>query len=148
MSVWAWVAGIVAAAAIIFLLANGSDDRTFAGRDRQAFYARSVLSMVAMPPSAGAEDAVIAVESTGKVPQDVVPTLDEVKQLLATAATQSADQQKATLQQAHDKLGTAISQIEQKADDTSNQATKIYLLRQVLTLKKVQALIQTKLDRL
>jgi hypothetical protein len=148
MSAWAWVAGIVAAAGIIFLIATGSDDRTFGGRDRQAFYARSALSMIAMPASTGPEDAVTVVESTGTVPQDVAPTLDEVKQLLATAATQSADQKKATLQQAQEKLGTAIKSIEDKADDTSNHATKIRLLRQAFTLKKIQALIQVQLDRL
>src|SRR5262245_30997602 len=148
MSVWAWVVGVIAAAAIVVLIATGSDDRTFGGRDRQAFYARSALSMIAMPKSTGPDEAVRVVESTGSVPQDVAPTLDEVKQLLATAATQPVDQQKATLQDALTKLGTAIKQTEKEAADTSNHWTKILLLRQVLTLKKAQALIQTKLDRL
>jgi len=152
MGIWSWVAGIVAGAAIIFLLASGSDDRTFdrtfAGREREAFYERSAQSVYAMPVSAGPEQAMTIVISTGDVPQDVAPSLDEVRQLLATAATQPSDQAKATLEQAQEKLGAAITSIEKEADDTSNDATRIRLLRLSLTLKKIEALIQVKLDRM
>src|SRR5262245_11231433 len=134
MSVWSWIAGIVAGAAIIFLIATGSDDRTFAGRERQAFYARSVLSMVAMPASTGTDVAMTIVEPpipqpSGRVQQDIAGSISEVQQLLATAATQPADQQKATLQQAQEKLDATIKQVDKAADDTSNDATRIQLLR-------------------
>jgi hypothetical protein len=88
------------------------------------------------------------VVAQGEAPADVAPTLEEVRQLLATAAGRPPDRVKPTLEQAKEKLNAAIDQIEQAADDTSNDVTKIRLLRLVLILKKVEVLIRIRLDRL
>jgi GAF domain-containing protein len=148
VSVWGWIAGILAGAAIIGLLVVGDDDHSFSGRDREALFAGPPQALISAPAAIGAEQAMTIVVTQGQAPPEVAPTLEEVRQLLATAAGQPTDQAKATLEQAQAKLKTAIDQVEKDADDTSNDVTKIRLLRLALILNRVEDLIQIRLDRL
>jgi len=148
MGVWGWVAGIVAGAAIIGLLAVGDNDHDFFGRDREALFEGPPQALISAPAAIGAEAAMTIVVAQGEAPPEVAPTLEEVRQLLATAAGQPADQAKPTLEQAQEKLNGAIDQVEQAADDTSNDVKKIRYLRLALILNRVEDLIQIRLDRL
>lgn len=148
MGVWGWVAGIIAGAAIIGMLVVGDEDHQFFGRDREALFEGPPQSLISAPAAIGAEYAMTVVVLQEEAPAEVQPTLEEVKELLATAAGQQPEEAKATLQQAQEKLNGAIDQIEQATEDTSNDVTKIRLLRLTLILKKVEDLIQIRLDRL
>jgi len=148
MSVWTWVAGIVGGAAIVILLVVGDDDHDFSGRDREALFEGPPQALISAPAAIGAEQAMTIVVAQEEAPAEVQPSLEEVRQLLATAATQSPEEAKPTLQQAKDTLNGAIDQIEAAADDTSNDLTKIRLLRLALVLNRVEDLIQIRLDRL
>jgi hypothetical protein len=148
MSVWTWVAGIVGGAAIVILLVVGDDDHEFSGRDREALFEGPPQALISAPAAIGAEQAMTIVVDQRQAPAEVQPSLDEVRQLLATAATQSPDEAKPTLQQAKDTLNAAIDQVEAAADDTSNDLTKIRLLRLTYVLNRVEDLIQIRLDRL
>ena|SRR5215213_4885556 len=148
MSVWTWVAGIVGGAAIVILLVVGDEDHEFFGRDREALFEGPPQALISAPAAIGAEQAMTIVVDQRQAPAEVQPSLDEVRQLLATAATQSSDEAKPTLQQAKDTLNAAIDQVEAAADDTSNDLTKIRLLRLTFVLNRVEDLIQIRLDRL
>jgi hypothetical protein len=148
MSVWGWIAGILAGVGIVFLIAYGDDDNQIAGRQREAFNEQTAQSFVTGPEAYGSEEAISLVLNDQYLPDDLKGTLDEVRQLVATAASQPAEQAKPTLEQAVEKLGPAIDSIEQAADDTSNDATRMGLLRLALVLTKVEDLIQARLDRL
>jgi GAF domain-containing protein len=148
MSVWTWVAGIVGGAAIVILLVVGDEDHNFSGRDREALFEGPPQALISAPAAIGAEQAMTIVVAQEEAPAEVQPLLEEVRQLLATAATQSPEEAKPTLQQAKDTLNGAIDQIEAAADDTSNDLTKIRLLRLALVLNRVEDLIQIRLDRL
>ena len=147
MSVWAWVAGVVALAAIIFLVATGDDDRTFAGRNREAIEERSAQALVAAPHSVGAEVTLGIAVTDEDTPPEIRSLLEQVQQLLATAATQPDDQAKATLEQAQDALNAAIDATRDAADDTSNDATRIRLLTLAHLLEQIETVIQARLDQ-
>src|SRR5215217_2708645 len=142
MSVWAWVAGVVAGAAIIFLVATGDDDRTFAGRDREAVEERSAQALVAAPIGVGADVTLGIAIADEDTPPEIKSSLEQVRQLLATAAPQEPGQAKATLQQAQDTLNTAIDATRDAVDDTSNDATKIRLLALAHLLERIETVIQ------
>ncbi len=148
MGVWGWIAAVLAGAGIILLLTIGDGDHDFFGRDREALFEGPPQALISAPAAIGAETAMTIVVDQEQAPAEVQPALEEVRQLLATAATQSPDQAKPTLQQAKDTLNAAIDQIDEAADDTSNDLTKIRLLRLSLVLNRVEDLIQIRLDRL
>ena len=148
MGVWGWVAGIVAGAAIVGILVVGDNDHDFFGRDREALFEGPPQALISAPAAIGAETAMTIVVRQGEAPAEVQPTLEEVKELLTTAAGQPPEQAKPTLEQAQEKLNGAIDQIEQAADDTSNDVKKIRLLRLAMILNRVEDLIQIRLDRL
>jgi hypothetical protein len=148
MGVWGWVVGILAGAAVVTLLVVGDGDHSFAGRDREALFEGPPQALISAPAAIGAEQAMTIVVNQGQGPAEVQPMLEEVRQLLATAATQSPDQAKPTLQQAKVTLNEAIDRVEAEADDTSNDVTKIRLRRLALILGRVEDLIQFRLDRL
>jgi hypothetical protein len=148
MGVWGWIAGILAGAAIIGILAVGDEDHDFFGRDRDALFEGPPQALISAPAAIGAEHAMTIVVAQDEAPPEVAPTLEEVKQLLATAAGQPPEQAKPTLEQAQEKLNGAIDQIDQAADDTSNDVKKIRLIRLSLILNRVEDLIQIRLDRL
>jgi hypothetical protein len=148
MGVWGWVAGILGGAAIVTLLVVGDGDHDFFGRDREALFEGPPQSLIAAPAAIGAEAAMTIVVAQDEAPAEVAPKLEEVRQLLETAAGQQPEEAKPTLAQAKTTLNDAIDEIEQAAEDTSNDVTKIRLLRLTLILKKVEDLIQIRLDRL
>lgn len=146
MRVWHWIAGILAAVGIIVLIATGSDDRTFAGRDREAIEERSAQAMLAVPAGAGAEASLSVVTANKVAPPDVKSSLEDVQRLLATAATQQPDQAKATLEQAQAALKDAIDSTRDAAADTSNDVTRIRLLTLAHILERIEFQIQLRLD--
>ncbi len=148
MGVWGWIAGGLAGAAIIALLITGDGDHNFFGRDREALFEGPPQALISAPAAIGAEHAMTIVVAQDEAPPEVAPSLEEVRQLLETAAGQPPDEAKPTLEQAKATLNDAIDQIEKATEDTSNDLKKIRLLRLALILNKVEDLIQIRLDRL
>jgi len=148
MGIWGWIVGVIAGAAVVVLLIVGDGDHDFFGRDREALFEGPPQALISAPAAVGAEQAMTVVVNQKQAPAEVQPLLEEVQQLLATAATQSPDQAKPTLQQAQETLNGAIDQVEKAAKDTGNDVTKIRLLRLGLLLNRVEDLIETRLDRL
>jgi hypothetical protein len=148
MGIWAWVAGIIAGVAIIFLVAYGDDDRTFAGRDREGLSERNAQSLEAAPVSVGTDVTLDIAVADSVTPPEVKSSLEQVQQLLATAAGQEGDEAKTTLQQAQETLGGAIDATNDVIGDTSNDATKYRLLTLVHLLERIETVIQTRLEQL
>jgi hypothetical protein len=148
MGIWAWIVSAIAGAALVTLLIVGDGDHNFFGRDREALFEGAPQALISAPAAVGAEQALTVVVSQGQAPPEVEPLLGEVRQLLATAATQSDGEAKATLQQAKTTLKDAIDRVDSSADNTSNDLTKIRLLRLSLVLNGIEELIQVRLDRL
>jgi hypothetical protein len=146
MKVWAWIAGILAGVGIVALLASGADDRTYAGRQREGLAERSAQSLVVAPPGVGADVTLSIATEDNVTPPDVRSSLEQVQQLLATAATQEGDQAKATLEQARDQLQTAIDATEDAAADTSNDANRQRLLVLAQLLERIEEVIQLRID--
>jgi len=148
MGVWGWIVGILAGAAIILLMVFGDGDHQFFGRDREALFEGPPQALISAPAAIGAEGAMTVVVAQEQAPQDVQPLLAQVQELLATAASQSPEQAKPTLQLAIDTLNDAIDRVDAAADDTSSDVTKIRLLRLGIILNRIEDLIQIRLDRL
>jgi GAF domain-containing protein len=148
VSVWGWIAGGVAGGAIIALVVTGDGDHNFFGRDREALFEGPPQALISAPAAIGAEQAMTIVVAQDEAPPEVAPSLEEVRQLLQTAAGQPPEQAKPTLEQAKATLNDAIDDIDQAVTDTSNNVKKIRLLRLGLILNRVADLIQIRLDRL
>ena len=147
MGIWAWIAGIIAGVAIIFLVAYGDDDRSYAGRDRESLSERNAQALEAAPAAVGAEVTVGLAIIDSDTPPEIKSSLEQVQQLLATAASQEGDEAKTTLGQAQETLQSAIDATKDAADDTSNDATKIRLLTLAHLLERIETVIQIRLDR-
>jgi hypothetical protein len=148
MSVWAWIAGIIAGVGIIFLIGSGDDDPLIAGRDREAFEERSAQALVPAPVAVGADVTLTFATADSVTPPDVKSSLEQVRQLLATAASQPPDQAKTTLEEAKTTLNGAIDATKDAADDTSNDATRLHLLALAHLLERIELAIQLGIDRL
>ncbi len=96
----------------------------------------------------GAEPSITIVLEREDVPGDAAGLLGEVRDLLATAESQPAEEAKATLEQGLDRLDTAIDQVEDAADDTSNDVRKIRLLRLQHTLESIRDEVEDRVDQL
>ena len=148
MRVWAWIAGILAGVGLIILLGWGDGGRTIAGRDREAFAERSAQVLMPAPAAVGTDVTLNFVVVDDSTPSEVKTSLGNVQALLATAASQSGDQRKATLQQADDQLNIAIDATKDAAKNTSNDVTKLHLLVLAQLQERISTVIQIQIERL
>jgi hypothetical protein len=144
MKLWSWVLVLIAAAGIVLLIIYGDDSRRTSGREREGVDERAAQELAAMPAILGPDQAITVVLQQPNVPQDIAGPLDQARQLLATAASQPPDQAKTTLGQARDQIDSAINSLEKSADDTSNDVTRIRLLRFAASLKAIDAVIERR----
>src|SRR5687768_13691677 len=97
MRPWGIVAAVFAALAILILVAYGGNEDAFAGRARDGIGVRAAQPLVAAPVGSGPDQAVTIVLERGQrspdqvppyaaalLPPDVVPLLQEVRDLLAS----------------------------------------------------------------
>jgi hypothetical protein len=148
MKVWAWIAGILAGIGLIVLMGWGDGGRTVAGRDREAFAERSAQVLVPAPAAVGTDVTLNVVVADSATPSEVKTSLEQVQGLLATAASQSGDQKKATLQQADDTLKIAIDATKDAAKNTSNDVTKLHLLVLAQLQEQISNVIQIQIEPL
>jgi hypothetical protein len=148
MRIWARIAGILAAIGIIVLVGSGGDDRVVAGREREAFEERSAQVLVPAPAAVGTDVTLNVVLTNSTTPAEVKTSLEQVRNLLATAASQTGDQAKVTLQQADDTLKSAIDATKDAADDTSNDVTRLRLLALSQLLERISTVIQLHIEQL
>src|SRR6478609_1957864 len=148
MRAWAWIAGILAGVGLIVLVGWGDGGRFIAGRDREAFEERSAQALVPAPAAVGTDVTLNFVVADSVTPPEVKSSLEHVQNLLATAASQPADQAKVTLQQANDELESAIDATKDAADDTSNEVTRLHLFALAQLLERISTVIQIQIERL
>jgi hypothetical protein len=161
MRPWSIVAAVLAALGILLLVAYGSDGGDFSGRASEGVDERAAQQLVAQPVALGPEPAIAIVLERGHESPDEVPPyaaallppataalLEEVRGLLTTAAGQPADQAKATLEQVGERLDLAIDQVEEAADDTSNDVRRIRLLQLQHTLEAIRDVVEDNADQL
>jgi len=148
MKAWAWIAGILAGIGLIILVGWGDGGRTVAGRDREAFAERSAQVLVPAPAAVGTGVTLNFVVADSATPAEVKTSLEQVHSLLATAATQSGDQAKVTLQQADDQLSIAIDATKDAAKNTSNDVTKLHLLVLAQLQERISNVIQIQIERM
>ena len=148
MKVWAWIAGILAGIGLIVLLGWGDGGRTVAGREREAFAERSAQVLVPAPAAVGTDVTLNIVVADPATPSEVKTSLENVQAVLATAASQSGDQKKETLQQANDSLEFAIESTNDAADDTSNDVKRLHLLALAQLLERISTVIEVQIERL
>jgi hypothetical protein len=147
MRPWSIVAAVIAGLAIVILLAYGADGRDVPGRAKEAADERAAQDLVDLPIAVGPEQTITVVLERNIVPPDTAALLGEVRDLLAAAESQPPEQEKATLEQAVDKLDAASDSIDEAAEETSPSRlfTRIRLERINRTLDRVQAVIEDRL---
>ncbi|MFL5759660.1 MAG: hypothetical protein ACJ789_07975 [Thermomicrobiales bacterium] len=148
MKLWSWIFVVIAAVGIVVLIVYGDDSRRTAGREREGVDERAAQELAAMPELLGPDTAISVVLQQPNVPQDIAGPLDQARQLLAAAASQSPDQAKTTYGQARDQVHSAIDSLEKSADDESNDVTRIRLLRFAASLKAIDAVIERRQESL
>jgi hypothetical protein len=148
MRPWAIVVAVIAGLGILFLIANGSDGRDFSGRDRDAINERTLQPLAALPVAIGPEPAITIVQRIPQLPSETSTLLDEVRNLVTSTEGQPADQAKPALEQAIDKLDTAIDQVEDAANDESNDLVRLRLREIQLALEKVRDVLEDQLEHL
>jgi hypothetical protein len=148
MSARAWVVVLVAAAAIVGLVILGGEDRMASGRAREGTEERSAQALLPAPTGAGAGVTISITKENEAVPEDVRSSLEQVQQLLAAADDEPPDQAKQTLQEAQDVLNDAIDSTVDAATDTSNDATRVRLLAIAHQLKRIENVIELRIEQL
>jgi hypothetical protein len=142
------VVGAVAIIALLALLIFGGDDHAgIAGQDREGFEERTSQWLVAAP--AGVDPAPVTItaveQAQDRVSPETVAQLEEVRDLLATAAEQSPEQVQATLQQANERLDSALSQVETAVAEAPDRLTRIRLLHLQRLLEAIQESVEARL---
>jgi type VI protein secretion system component VasA len=148
MRPWAIVIAVIAGLALVFLVVYGSDGRDFSGRDRDALNERALQPLVAFPVTLGPAPALTIVQQKPQLPSESAALLDEVRNLVSSAEGQPADQAKPALEQAIDKLDLAIDQVDDAAEDESNDLVRLRLLEIHLVLERVRDVLEDQLDHL
>ena len=104
--------------------------------------------LLAAPTGTGAGVTISITAANDVVPADVKSSLEQVQQLLAAADNAPPDQARQSLQEAQDVLNDAIDSTEDAAADTSNDATRIRLLAIAHQLKRIENVIELRIEQL
>jgi hypothetical protein len=148
MSARAWVVVLVAAAAIVGFIVLGGEDRMASGRGREGTEERSAQALLAAPSGTGAGVTISITAANEVIPADVKSSLEQVQQLIAAADDAPPEQARQSLQEAQDVLNDAIDSIEDAAADTSNDATRVRLLAIAHQLRRIENVIELRIDQL
>ena len=148
MRPWAIVCAVLAAFAVLFLIGSGADGRDVSGRAKEGVDERGAQVLSAAPVLTGPASATTLVLENPNTPGDAATLIGEARDLITAADGQSPDQAKQSLEQAKSKLHDAEKMIEKAADDTSNFATRLRLLRLDHALEAVQARLTLKIKQL
>src|ERR671913_561581 len=134
-----YVAGILAAIGILLLLAYGGESDG-SGREGGGFEEGPAQALVAAP-AADPAPVITVVEEQGRerLPAETLAQLTEVRDLLTGAEGQSPEQAQPALEQAHERLDSALSQVETDVDEAPDQLTRIRLLHLQRVLEAIQA---------
>ncbi len=154
------VAAIVVIAILALLIGGGEDHEGASGQDREGFEERSAQVLVAAP--AGIDPAPVSVtvveqaqapvsgavveEAQARVSPETLSQLEEVRDLLTSAAEQPPEQVQATLQQANERLDSALSQVETAVNEAPDRLTRIRLLHLQRLLEAIQASVEARLE--
>jgi hypothetical protein len=140
-----YVAGILAALGILLLLANGGEGEV-SGREREGFEEGPAQALVAAP-AADPAPVITVVEEQGRdrLSAETLAQLTEVRDLLTGAAGQSPEQAQPVLEQAHERLDSALSQVETDVDEAPDHLTRFRLLHLQRVLEAIQASIEARL---
>ena len=140
-----YVVGIIAALGILLLIAYGGESDV-SGREREGFEEGPAQALVAAP-AVDPAPVITVVEEQGqdRLPAETVAQLTEVRDLLTGAAGQSPEQAQPVLEQAHERLDSALSQVETDVDEAPDQLTRIRLLHLQRVLEAIQASIEARL---
>jgi hypothetical protein len=140
-----YVVGILAALGILLLLASGGESDV-SGREREGFEEGPAQALVAAPAADPAPViTVVEEQSRDRLPAETVAQLTEVRDLLTSAAGQPPEQAQPVLEQAHERLDSALSQVETDVDEAPDQLTRIRLLHLQRVLEAIQASIEARL---
>ena len=142
-----YVVAAIVVIAILALLIDGGEDHEASGQGREGFEERSAQVLVAAP--VGVDPAPVAVtaveQARDRVSPETVAQLEEVRDLLTAAAEQPPEQVQATLQQADERLDSALSQVETAVNEAPDQLTRIRLLHLQRLLEAIQASVEARL---
>jgi hypothetical protein len=142
---------VVAAIAVIALLAllidGGGDHEGIFGQEREGFEERGAQVLVAAPTGLDPAPVTVSIveQSRDRVSPETLSQLEEVRDLLTSAADQPPEQAPATLQQADERLDSALSQVETAVDEAPDQLTRIRLLHLQRVLEAIQASVEARL---
>jgi hypothetical protein len=139
------VVGIIAALGILLLLAYGGEGEV-SGREREGFEEGPAQALVAAP-AVDPAPVISIVEEQGRdrLPAETVAQITEVRDLLTSAAGQPPEQAQPVLEQARERLDSALSQVETDVDEAPDQLTRIRLLHLQRVLEAIQASIEARL---
>jgi hypothetical protein len=129
----------------LLLIAYGGESDV-SGREREGFEEGPAQALVAAP-AVDPAPVITVVEEQGRdrLPAETVAQLTEVRDLLTGAAGQSPEQAQPVLEQAHERLDSALSQVETDVDEAPDQLTRIRLLHLQRVLEAIQASIEARL---
>jgi hypothetical protein len=142
---------VVAAVAVIALLAlligGGEDHEGVFGQDREGFEERTAQWLVAAPVGVDPAPVIVTTveQERDRVSPEVATQLDEVHDLLISAAEQSPEQAAATLEQVREKLDAARGQVETAVDQAPNRVDKNRLRHLQRVLEGLQDSVQARL---
>jgi len=148
MRPWSIVIAVLAGLAIVALVGSGADGRTFAQRALAGVTVRPGLPVRGVVVVTGPDQSINIILNEKIIPDDAASALHDARGLIASAATQSPEQAKATLNQAVTKIDDAMHSIKKTADDTSNLAVKLRLEQTYTALSAIRAQIQSMADQL
>ena len=139
------VVAIIAALGIFLLLAYGGEGEV-SGREREGFEEGPAQALVAAP-AVDPAPVISIVEEQGRdrLPAETMAQITEVRDLLTSAAGQPPEQAQPVLEQAHERLDSALSQVETDVDEAPDQLTRIRLLHLQRVLEAIQASIEARL---
>lgn len=141
-----YVVGIIAALGILLLVAYGGESDV-SGREREGFEEGPAQALVAAP-AVDPAPVITIVEEQGqdRLPVETLAQLTEVRDLLTGAAGQSPEQAQPALEQAHERLDSALSQVETAVDEAPDRVAKIRLLHVQRLLQAIQSSIEARLE--
>jgi hypothetical protein len=142
-----YVVAAIVVIAILALLIGGGEDHEVSGQGREGFEERAAQVLVAAPVGVDPAPVTVTVveQARDRVSPETVAELEEVRDLLTAAAEQPPEQVQATLQQADERLDSAVSQVETAVNEAPDELTRLRLLHLQRVLEAIQASVEVRL---
>lgn len=148
MRPWSIAIAVVASLAIVALVGSSANGRTFAQRSLAGVSERPGLPVKGVVAVTGPDQSINIILDEKIIPDDATSALQDARALITSAATQSPEQAKATLNQAVSKIDDAMNSIKQAVSNTSNLAVKLGLEQAYTALSAIRAQVQSTADQL